>query len=85
MVGCACAAGPSSRGLGLMRTLWMSWCIFLPLREMGMDFSQRLSGEGEVDHRHGPPGNAPCYLRRRKGDNDGLTLRRQTSTAPAGA
>lgn len=27
-----------------------------------------------MDHRHSPRGNAPCYLRRRKGDNDGLIL-----------
>lgn len=29
-------------------------------------FSQRLSGEGEVDDRHTPPGNAPRYLRRHR-------------------
>lgn len=66
MVGCAPDAGPGSCGLGPMQTLQTSWCVFLPLRELGMDFSQRLSGDGEVDHRHSPPGNAPCYLRRRR-------------------
>lgn len=64
MVGCAPAAGPGSCGLGPMQTLRTSWCVFLLLREMGMNFSQRLSGEVEVDHRHSPTGNAPCYLRR---------------------
>lgn len=51
MVGCAPAAGPGSCGLGPMQTLWTGWCVFLLLREMGMNFSQRLSGEVEVDHR----------------------------------
>lgn len=61
MVGCTSAAGsrpkphprlqrPSSGGLVPMQTLWRSRRVFLLLREMEMDASLKLSGEGEVDH-----------------------------------
>lgn len=34
-----------------MQTLWGSRRAFLPLREIEMDASLKLSGEGEADHR----------------------------------
>lgn len=93
-VGCTSATGPGPKShLGLCRdpalvawypwqTLQRSWHVFQHLRETETDVSLRLLGEGEVGHRHSPPGNTPCYLRRR--DDDGLILRRQSSTAQGG-
>lgn len=40
-------------------------------------FSERLSGEGEVDDRHTPPGNALRYLRRHRVTRVRLILWRQ--------
>lgn len=95
MVGCTSAAGPKPKPHpGLRRDpAPVAWhpCghyggagVSVPLWEVGTGVPLK-DVPGRVRWtRHSPRGNAPCSLRRRKGDNDGLILQRQASVAQAG-